>query len=139
MFGSLESRGKEKVLMICLIDIPIPADPNQIEKIQEKYEAAIKVLEKCKTPSQKLHIRCKNAKRKLEISSQMSKVRTVRIWLKEHPHLQKILHLKNNIKESWIIYLVKIFVQKQNLKMLTLKFQSQSKNCKLATETFGEK
>ena len=30
------------------------------------------VLQKCKTPQQKLHIRSKNAKRKLEITSQMS-------------------------------------------------------------------
>ena len=52
-------------------DIPIPAD--QLQEIQEKYEAAKNVLEKHKTPPQKLHIRYKNAKRKLEIASQMSK------------------------------------------------------------------
>ena len=52
-------------------DIPIPAD--QLQKIQEKYEAAKNVLEKYKTPPQKLHIRYKNAKRKLKIASQMSK------------------------------------------------------------------
>ena len=53
-----------------LRDIPIPAD--QLQKIQEKYETAKNVLEKYKTPPQKLHIRYKNAKRKLEIASQMS-------------------------------------------------------------------
>ena len=52
-------------------DIPIPAD--QLQKIQEKYETAKNVLEKYKTPPQRLHIRYKNAKRKLEIASKMSK------------------------------------------------------------------
>ena len=47
-----------------LPNIPIPAD--QIQKIQEKYETAKNVLEKYKTPPQKLHIRYKNAKRKLD-------------------------------------------------------------------------
>ena len=54
-----------------LADIPITAD--QLQKIQETYETAKKVLEKYKTPPQKLHIRYKHAKRKLEIASQMSK------------------------------------------------------------------
>ena len=54
-----------------LPDIPIPAD--QLQKIQEKYKAAKTVLEKYKTLSQKLHLRYKNAKRKSEIASQMSK------------------------------------------------------------------
>ena len=36
-------------------DIPIPAD--QLQKIQEKYEAAKNVLEKYKTSPQKLHLR----------------------------------------------------------------------------------
>ena len=54
-----------------LPDIPIPAD--QLQKIQKKYETAKNVLEKYKTPPQKLHIRYKNAKRKLEIAAQMSK------------------------------------------------------------------
>ena len=54
-----------------LPDIPIPAD--QLQKIQEKYEVAKNVLEKYKTPPQKLHLRHKNVKRKLEIATQMSK------------------------------------------------------------------
>ena len=54
-----------------LPDIPIPAD--QLQKIQEKYETAKNVLKKYKTPPQKLHFRYKNAERKLEIASQMSK------------------------------------------------------------------
>ena len=54
-----------------LPDIPIPAD--QLQKIQKKYETAKNVLEKYKTPPQKLHIRYKNPNRKLEIASQMSK------------------------------------------------------------------
>ena len=52
-------------------DIPIPAD--QLQKDQGKYEVTKNVLEKYKTPPQKLHLRYKNAKRKLEIASQMSK------------------------------------------------------------------
>ena len=51
-------------------DIPIPAD--QLQKMQEWYEAAENVLEKYKTPPQKLHIRYKNAKCKAEIASQMA-------------------------------------------------------------------
>ena len=54
-----------------LPDIPISAD--QLQKIREKYETAKYVLEKYKTPPQKLLIRYKNAKRKLEIAPQMSK------------------------------------------------------------------
>ena len=37
-----------------LPDIPIP--PDQLQKTQEKYEAATNVFEKYKTPPQKLHI-----------------------------------------------------------------------------------
>ena len=54
-----------------LPDISIPA--NQLQKIEEKFETAKKILEKYKTPPQKLHIQYKNAKRKLKIASQMSK------------------------------------------------------------------
>ena len=69
MFGSLGSW--ERKSTNDLLDIQIPAD--QLQKIQEKYEAAKTVLEKYKTPPQKLHIRYNNAKRKLEIASRMSK------------------------------------------------------------------
>ena len=62
--------GKEKVLVICLIFQFLQTN---LQKIQEKYEAAKNVLEKYKTPPQKLHIRYKNAKRKLKIASQISK------------------------------------------------------------------
>ena len=62
--------GKEKVLVICLIFQFLQTN---LQKIQEKYEAAKNVLEKYKTPPQKLHIRYKNAKLKLKIASQMSK------------------------------------------------------------------
>ena len=65
-----EVMGKEKVLVICLIFQFLQTN---LQKIQEKYEAAKNVLEKYKTPPQKLHIRYKNAKRKLKIASQMSK------------------------------------------------------------------
>ena len=62
--------GKEKVLVICVIFQFLQTN---LQKIQEKYEAAKNVLEKYKTPPQKLHIRYKNAKRKLKIASQISK------------------------------------------------------------------
>ena len=65
-----EVMGKEKVLVICLIFQFLQTN---LQKIQEKYEAAKNVLEKYKTPPQKLHIRYKNAKRKLKIASQISK------------------------------------------------------------------
>ena len=54
------SHGERKVLIICLI----------FQFLQTNY---YHVFEKYKTPPQKLHIRYKNAKRKLEIASQMSK------------------------------------------------------------------
>ena len=54
-----------------LPDIPIPAD--QLQKIRKKFETANNILEKYKTPPQKLLIRYKNGKHKLEIASQMSK------------------------------------------------------------------
>ena len=98
-----------------LPDIPIPADQRQ--KIQKKCEAAKNVLEKYKTAPQKLRIRYKNAKHKLEIASQMSKdsqdlVKRTPV-IRERtlvPHLEKRLHLKNNIKKSWTNYLVKMHV-----------------------------
>ena len=88
-----------------LPDIPIPA--YQLQKIQEKYKAVKNVLKKYKTPPQKLHIRYKNAKRKLKIASQMSKdsqslVKTTPV-IREHtlvPPPRKNTPSKNNIKES---------------------------------------
>ena len=53
-----------------LPDVPIPAA--QFQNIREKFETAKNILKKYKTASQKLHIRYKNVKRKLEIASQMS-------------------------------------------------------------------
>ena len=54
-----------------MLDIPISVD--QLQKIQEKYKAIKNVLEKYKNPRPKLHIRYKNAKRILQVDSQMSK------------------------------------------------------------------
>ena len=68
MFGSLESWGKKKIND--LPDLPILAD--QLQKTREKLETAKNILKKYKIPPQKLHIRYKNVKRKLEIASQMS-------------------------------------------------------------------
>ena len=51
--------------------ISIPA--GQLPKIREKIETEQNISEKYKTPPQKLHVRYKNAKRKLVIASQMSK------------------------------------------------------------------
>ena len=69
MSGSLESWERKNIND--LPDILILA--NQLQKIHEKYQEAKNVLEKYKTLPQKLHIRYKNAKRKLGIASQMSK------------------------------------------------------------------
>ena len=98
------SQGVRKIIND-LPDIPIPADQQQ--KIQEKYDTAKNVLEKYKTPPQKLHIRYKNAKRKLEIASQMSKdsqnlvERTPVIReCKLVPPARKKTPSKNNIKNT---------------------------------------
>ena len=95
--------GKEKVLMICLI----------FQFLQTKN-----VLEKYKTPPEKLHIRYKNEKRKLEIASQMSKdsqslvkrTPVIREHILEYPYLEQRLHLKYKIKKSWTIHLVKMHI-----------------------------
>ena len=96
-------------------DIPIPAD--QLQEIQEKYEAAKNVLEKHKTPPQKLHIRYKNAKRKLEIASQMSKdsqnlVKRTPV-IRERtlvPPPRKKTPSKKQYQKNWTIYLEKMHV-----------------------------
>ena len=70
IYSADSSHGKRKSIND-LPDIPIHAD--QLQKIREKFEKAKNILEKYKVPPQKLHIRYKNAKRKLETASQMSK------------------------------------------------------------------
>ena len=68
MFSSLELWGK-KLLTICLIFQFLQANCRKSEKIETEQN----ISEKYKTPPQKLHVRYKNAKRKLVIASQMSK------------------------------------------------------------------
>ena len=108
------SHGERKSINY-LPDIPIPAD--QLQKIEEKYEAAKNVLEKYKTPPQKLHIRYKNAKRKLEITSQMSKdsqnlVKRALV-IRERtliPPPRKKTPSKKQYQKSWTIHVVKMHV-----------------------------
>ena len=69
MFSSLESWGKKSINDLPYISIPA----GQLPKIREKIETEQNISEKYKTPPQKLHVRYKNAKRKLVIASQMSK------------------------------------------------------------------
>ena len=94
-----------------------------------------KMCWKNETLPQKLYIRYKNAKRKLEIASQMSKdsqnlvKRTPMIRERKLvPRPRKKTPSKKQYKKSWTIYLVKMYVQKKNLKMPNLKLQNQSKN-----------
>ena len=74
-------------------------------------------MEKYKTLPQKLHMRYKNSKRKLEIASQMSKKSQnldegapVNIELALVTSHKKIYHLKRNISKIWALYLVKLHV-----------------------------
>ena len=103
--------------------ISIPA--GQLPKIREKIETEQNILEKYKTPPQKLHVRYKNAKRKLVIASQMSKEsqnlvkRTAvnrDLALVTPP--RKKASSKNNISKSWTLYLVKLHVYNSNVKKL---------------------
>ena len=115
MFGSMESWGKKSVSD--LPDTPIPVD--QLQKIREKFEAAKNFLEKYKTPSQKLHMQYKNAKRKIEITSQISK--ESQNFVKRTPvnrELASVTLPSNNISKIWTLYLVKLHGQKKNLKKL---------------------
>ena len=88
-------------------DTPIPVD--QLQKIREKFEAAKNFLEKYKTPSQKLHMRYKNAKRKIKITSQISK--ESQNLVKRTPanrELASVTPPGNNISKIWTLYLVKL-------------------------------
>ena len=114
------------------------------------------MLEKYKTPPQKLHIRYKNAKRKLEIASQMcndsqnlfkrtpviierSLVPPPRKHTPSKKQYQKLDNLSSKSacleKNSYF----KISKLKQELKVTKKIHLCDKKNCKLATETFGEK
>ena len=88
-------------------DTPIPVD--QLQKIREKFEAAKKFLEKYKTPSQKLPMRYKNAKCKIEVTSQISK--ESQNLVKRTPvnrELASVTPPSNNISKIWTLYLVKL-------------------------------
>ena len=96
-------------------------------------------MEKYKTPQQKLHIRYKNAKGKLENASQMSKEsqnlvkRTLvnrKLALVTPPG--KKTPSKINISKRWTLYLVKLHVYNRNLRSLF-------KNCKTRTRSKGNK
>ena len=121
MFSSLESWGKKSINDLPYISIPA----GQLPKIREKIETEQNISEKCKTPPQKLHVRYKNAKRKLVIASQMSKEsqnlvkRTAvnrDLALVTPP--RKKASSKNNISKSWTLYLVKLHVYNSNVKKL---------------------
>ena len=83
-------------------DIPFPAD--QLQKDQEKYEVAKNMLEKYKTPPQKLHLRYKDSQ------NLVKRTPVVRECTLVPPPRKKTPSKKQYKKNSWTIYLVKVHV-----------------------------